>query len=582
MNATSRHRALFALALAALLAASQSSADWAPNGSRIEDPDSLSNQYPHVGPGSLGGLLLGFGFSSRYCTLVLSHGKIAPGWPVEIRQGFGWASSPVRDGLAGVYVAIASPGHVIVRHFLYDGTPDPGWPAGGVEVCSAAGYKFAQAGSDAAGGVYVVWGDGRNSTSGLPREIYGTRVLGDGSIAPGWEAEGTLLAAAPESVTVRLGAPRPDGVGGMFAMTALAYYAFTPQERDDYHLVRAGPDGAPPAGWPPGGWASPDQSLAHQFDYEPDGSGGAYVTWIQPQGGTLGSRLLRLLSSGEAAPGWPAGGVPVVEDTTRLYFSKGLAEDGSGGVFVGAATDTGGSFPPAVTRIFRFEASGKRAAYWPADGRRLPEPPDPSPYFFTPLMLAADALGGVYAVWTQSPDENGDFATIAAIRLNPLGDPAAGWPEGGLPVCDTPGRRKDIQVVTDGSGTTYAVWNDHRPSDPEGRFFTYASRIDVLNRTLAVEPIALPTIPLRAGPNPFVGTVGLRLTLAEAGSVRLDVVDLGGRIVRRVANEWLAAGAYTRAWDGRTDAGSEAPTGLYFVRGSIGGRTVGVRLVRIR
>ena len=573
-----------ALCVAFGLAASRGSADWAPNGNRI-DPTSISSSRPQVAADNFGGLLVGYAFSQVYSRLLPS-GEIAAGWPVVASESFGYASSPVPDGLAGAYAVIARPGLVTVRHFLSDGTPDPAWPGSGLDVCSAAGYKYAQAGSDWAGGAFVIWADGRNadaSTGGFPRELYGTRVLPDGSIAPGWDPQGTLIAAAAESVVIRLGPVRPDGVEGAYVNIEHVRHILTPDEQVEPFLVHMGPEGTPPTGWPSGGWPPPELGLAYPFGYEPDGTGGAYIAWVQPQGGTFGSRLLRILGSGEITPGWPAGGVPALEDTTRLYFVKTLAADGTGGVFAGVAADTGGGWPPSVNRVLHFDAAGDPVSYWPAGGRRVPQPPDTSPYSYSPLLLASDANGGVFVVWAQSADVNGYFATIGAIHLNALGEPVAGWPEGGLPVCDTPGQRKDIQIVSGGSGATYVVWNDHRPPDPESQFFAYASRLDIFDApVVAVEHAGLSPTTLRAAPNPFVEAVDLRLTLAEAGAVRLDVLDVGGRIVRRVASGWLAAGAHTRRWDGRTDAGSEAPSGLYFVRGTIGGREFGARLVRIR
>jgi hypothetical protein len=88
------------------------------------------------------------------------------------------------------------------------------WPEGGSEICSATGYKFAQACSDQAGGLYVIWTDGRNadaSTNGFGGELYGARVLADGSIASGWNAQGTLIAAAPESVVISWVGPGRTG-----------------------------------------------------------------------------------------------------------------------------------------------------------------------------------------------------------------------------------------------------------------------------------------------------------------------------------------------------------------------------------
>jgi len=575
-----------ALVIALALPASRGLADWGPNGNRI-DPEPNSNQ-PWVAADPFAGLLVGLGpFSSKF-TRVLPGGEVAAGWPVTVTQTFARVSNPVPDGIAGAYVALATNDDVRVVRLRSDGTPDPSWPTGGLVICNVPGYKYAQAGSDQAGGAYVIWGDGRNadaSTGGFPGEVYGTRVLPDGSVAPGWTAQGTLLAAAPESVVIRLGAPRPDGLGGAFAFIQHAHGFLTPQERDDSFLLHFGPDGGPPPGWPSGGLIPPGLAPGTSFGYEPDGAGGAFLLWNRPQGGTFGSRLLRILSSGEIAPGWPADGVPDVADSTRLHFIKALAADGEGGVFACVAMDTSGISQPNVMRVLHFDSTGEPAADWPADGRRLPEPPDTNPTWFwqSPQQIVSDARGGVFAVWAQTalPNTHTYFAVIGAMHFDRYGAPAAGWPEGGLAVCDTPGQRKDVQIVADILGGAYVVWNDNRPTDPEGAFFAYASRLDEFD-VLAVDPAAPATPGLRAGPNPFREAVSLDLALAEAGNVRLDVLDVSGRIVRRVVSGWLPAGKHERAWDGRTDTGREAPAGLYFVRGSIGGRAVGARLVRIR
>jgi flagellar hook capping protein FlgD len=578
-------RIVSALVIALALPASRGLADWGPNGNRI-DPEPSFNQLS-VAADPFAGLLVGFSPSYSKFTRVLPSGEVAAGWPVTITQDFARISNPVPDGIAGAYVALATSGDVRVVRLRSDGAPDPSWPTGGFEICNAPGFKYAQAGSDQAGGAYVIWGDGRNAdqSPSFPSEVYGTRVLPDGSIAPGWTAQGTLLAAAPESVVIRLGAPRPDGLGGAFAFIQHAHGFLTSQEWDEPFLLHVGPDGSPPPGWPSGGLAPPGLAPGTGFSYEPDGAGGAFVHWIRPQGGTFGSRLLRILSSGEIAPGWPADGVPDVADSTRLHYIRSMAADGEGGVFACVAMDTSGISQPNVMRVHHFGATGEPAADWPADGHRLPEPPDTNPTWFwqSPQLIESDARGGVFAVWAQTvvPNSSNSFAVIGALHFDRFGAPAAGWPEGGLAVCDTPGQRKNVQMVADILGATYVVWNDNRPSDPAGTFFAYASRLDEFD-VLAVDPAAPAPPALRAGPNPFRETVSLDLALAEAGNVRLDVLDVSGRIVRRVVSGWLPAGKHARTWDGRTDTGREAPAGLYFVRGSICGRAVGARLVRIR
>src|SRR5262249_6382419 len=153
-----------------------------------------------------------------------------------------------------------------------------------------------------------------------------------------------------------------------------------------------------------GGLVPPGLATGAGFDYEPDGSGGAFFDWARPQGGTFGSRLLRVISSGEIAPGWPAEGVPDVPDSTRLHFIRRLAADGEGGVFACVAMDTSGNNQPLVNRVFQFEGQGQPASDWPAQGVRLPEPTDANPNWVwsATQLLVSDARGGVFAVWPQS------------------------------------------------------------------------------------------------------------------------------------------------------------------------------------
>ncbi len=65
-------------------------------------------------------------------------------------------------------------------------------------------------------------------------------------------------------------------------------------------------------------------------------------------------------------------------------------------------------------------------------------------------------------------------------------------------------------------------------------------------------------------PTPFNAEVTIPFVLAEAGPVRLAVYNLMGQPVRVLADGWLTAGAHRVRWDGRTDAGVEAASGVYW------------------
>ncbi len=66
-------------------------------------------------------------------------------------------------------------------------------------------------------------------------------------------------------------------------------------------------------------------------------------------------------------------------------------------------------------------------------------------------------------------------------------------------------------------------------------------------------------------PNPGRGSTTLRCSLPRAGSVRIEILDLGGRR-RWHAETMMAAGEHEWRWDGRDETGGAMSPGLYFVR----------------
>jgi len=87
---------------------------------------------------------------------------------------------------------------------------------------------------------------------------------------------------------------------------------------------------------------------------------------------------------------------------------------------------------------------------------------------------------------------------------------------------------------------------------------------------------------LSAHPNPFAGTSTVSFVQPQAAHVRLQVFDLGGRLVRTLADEWHAVGTQRFQWDGLDDDGSVVRAGLYFARVEADGRTASQRIVRMR
>ena len=83
-------------------------------------------------------------------------------------------------------------------------------------------------------------------------------------------------------------------------------------------------------------------------------------------------------------------------------------------------------------------------------------------------------------------------------------------------------------------------------------------------------------------PTPFNAEVTIPFVLAEAGPVRLAVYNLMGQSIRVLADGWEAAGAHRVRWDGRTAAGAEAASGVYWAVLQAGGTVQTAKLALIR
>jgi len=65
-------------------------------------------------------------------------------------------------------------------------------------------------------------------------------------------------------------------------------------------------------------------------------------------------------------------------------------------------------------------------------------------------------------------------------------------------------------------------------------------------------------------PNPFNSSISVSIELPREQHVKLMVYNILGQNVRTLANSAFAPGIYNIAWDGRSDAGDEVGSGVYF------------------
>ncbi len=146
-----------------------------------------------------------------------------------------------------------------------DGTGIRQWTAGGVPICTAAGYQwYPQIVPDGVGGAVVVWGDWRTGVAGN-YDIYAQRVGAAGAVS--WDPNGIPVCNAEgEQGDAAL---LPDGGGGVIVAWEDARWL----DYDIYALRIAG-DGAPVA----------TLLVQHSARYE---SGAVRLEWIlsEPVGG---------------------------------------------------------------------------------------------------------------------------------------------------------------------------------------------------------------------------------------------------------------------------------------------------------
>ena len=66
---------------------------------------------------------------------------------------------------------------------------------------------------------------------------------------------------------------------------------------------------------------------------------------------------------------------------------------------------------------------------------------------------------------------------------------------------------------------------------------------------------------VRGVPNPAGTSASIRYALPMESRVTVEIVDIQGRVVAKLVNQYMPAGSHTVDWDG-----DGAPAGVYFCR----------------
>lgn len=85
----------------------------------------------------------------------------------------------------------------------------------------------------------------------------------------------------------------------------------------------------------------------------------------------------------------------------------------------------------------------------------------------------------------------------------------------------------------------------------------------------------------RAWPLPSRGALDVEFAVPRAGEVSLDLHDAAGRRVTTIAAGWHAAGVHRARWSGRSETGTPAAPGVYFLRLAMKGEPPAVRRIPV-
>ncbi len=192
-------------------------------------------------------------------------------------------------------------------------------------------------------------------------------------------------------------------------------------------------------------------------------------------------------------------------------------------------------------------------------------------------MAARAALGdGGEILVTEFSDGSGTSWDVATIGLDPV-DGTVRWVV-----------RHDGPVHQSDAGNDLVLAPDHRLYVAGYSYADTTGQDQLLLAydhapVTAVGDLPLPVVALRAAPNPFNPAVRLAADLPPGARARVEIRDLRGRLVRRLAAPARAGDTASWRWDGRDAAGRPAASGVYLARLLVNGRAAGrARLVLAR
>ena len=320
-----------------------------------------------------------------------------------------------------------------------------------------------------------------------------------------------------------------------------------------------------------------------------DASSNVYVT------DTGNNRVQKFSPMGVFLASWGSTG----DGPGQFVEPLGIALDDSGHVYVADRGDQDQQSPPFLHwRVEKFTTSGTFITQWgmlgsepgnflnmsgiATDGANRVYVLDPS---FNNVSLF-DRSGNFITRWGTVGTGNGQFQSAGAIAV----DKADG---GRVYVSDFNNHR--VQGF-DPTGSFLESWGGFGTLDGQfqgagglavsGVGFIYAGdfvghRVQKFVRSTLLNSDQQHSnrARLSVSPNPARSSCRFALSLPVADRVRMEIFDVSGAIVRRLADLPLGSGTHSLGWDARDDQGVRVPPGVYWARIGLSGGTAHCRVL---
>ncbi len=472
---------------------------------------------------------------------------------------------PLADGLGNLIVSWADyrgPDAPDLYIQKFNGAGNPQWQSNGVPLTVAPGT---QSGtwwmSDDQGGAIVVWQDTYLQGN---TDIYAQRVANNGSLL--WSGfNGIPVSTGPGNQTT--GRATSDGAHGML----LAFL-------DDRNQAGSG-DVYGERVEQFGQLGNPEADITNVRDVANDQGGQVRVSWLASY---LDVGFYSLVNEYRL---WRR--VPIRLALQRIAQGASLKTTGSDATasfWEYVATQPANGFPSysmvAATEGDSLAGSNPRTSF---------------------LVEARYSYGGQH--WDSQPDSGYSVDNLGPPTPAPFtgnysnGTSYLTW--GNNPAPDLSNYRLyrgSSSTFVPNAGNRIATPTQNSYADPVGGLFVYKlSAVDVHGNEsgyatlLPSAPVDVPDpslpVSLRISPpapNPARNGTAFRIAMPAAARVKAEILDQQGRVVRSLADQTMGAGERELSWDGRTEAGSAVPSGLYFYCIVVGDRTMKGRVAIVR